>query len=93
MAKKKSIAQREPSKCSDCNAEFLYKDGLIKHKSLKHCPALRTHHCSKCPKSFETEDELKEHIEFRHELKEIFCSICQMSFKSNFRLEKHFYSV
>ena len=90
-----------PLKCDDCQHEFLYTDGLKKHKFFKHCPALRTHHCSKCPKSFETDEELKEHIEMRHEPKELFCKFCQMSFKPSqtkpglamFRLERHFYTV
>ena len=92
---------KEPLKCDDCQREFLYTDGVKKHKLLKNCPALRTNHCSKCPKSFETDEELKEHIEMRHEPKELFCKFCEMSFKPSqtkpglamFRLERHFYTV
>jgi len=81
----------ESIKCDFCDFSFRSEKSLIKHKILKHSDKLTKFKCTMCDFSSVWSDNLKRHIESKHESSQYMCNICfyigpnQRSFKHHMK--------
>ena len=86
-------------KCSECDFQTSRKDSLLRHKRLKHGIFRKEFNiikdtlkdngnwtCSKCNRTFTSEEEIEDHV---ISCKEIKCHLCEKAFTLKSHLKRH----
>ena len=98
-------ADEKHFRCPRCRLLFYSLNGLKKHK-LTHpelisssvvkkilvTPEQPMHKCSKCEKTFTTQDELTRHMASHSRKKQQKCAYCDMTFRGSYELKLHSYT-
>lgn len=76
--------------CDSCHKIYNNRTNFRRHVSSVHINALtRPFTCDRCGKTYKSKDEVKKHLLVHFGSKIYKCTICQMSFKRGFGLNKH----
>ena len=98
--KKRTLLKKiDVFKCSECDFQTSRKDSLLRHKRLKHGIFRKEFNiikdtlkdngnwtCSKCNKTFTSEEEIEDHV---ISCKEIKCHLCEKAFTLKSHLKRH----
>lgn len=78
--------------CDVCGAIFKSSDRLSHHKKYTH--GEKKHKCTKCPRAYVSETELKNHILKQHEkVTTVVCDLCGKRYFSKYDLKVHIDTV
>ncbi|XP_028166420.1 zinc finger protein 678-like [Ostrinia furnacalis] len=83
---------KERHVCEYCDQEFGSKVTLENHRKLCQCIE-KDYKCDQCKSSFETLEELANHVKLRHAYKAFDCNLCEKKFLNSSKLQDHMFKV
>lgn len=78
--------------CEFCDQEYYTKTSLENHRKLCQCIE-RDFKCDHCTCSFDTLEELANHVKLRHDEDTFNCNLCKKKFLSKIKLQDHIFKV
>ena len=82
---KRTVHDKQLKQCNHCHKVYSRNNILLKHIETEHGGFKRPSACRSCGSSFETKEELKNHMK-SHELP---CLLCHKSYSDKYALKRH----